>query len=360
MIIFSKHRKVLSIKSILALAAGVILSLTTICALSQIPAIASPINSPQVLTENGSSLPTCIETDCDCADFQYQEDAQAFFNLHSRDIHRLDGSPPDGRACDNLPSRAEVESTPIVSPASSNHLTLGNPSAATPDINQPNNYLIQQEEYALSYNRDKGIPNWVSWQLNQSWLGSVERQNDFRANNALPPEWYHVKPSDYADTDYDKGHLTPAGDRTLNISDNSATFLMTNIIPQAPANNREVWRELEGYSRDLVAAGKSLYIIAGGSGEKERIADGKVSVPEDTWKVVVVVDTPDFDIDEITTNSQVIAVLMPNSDTVRNTSWRDYCVSVDVVEDLTGYDFLSNIPKSIQHEIESRVGCVKL
>ena len=36
------------------------------------------------------------------------------------------------------------------------------------------------------------------------------------------------------------------------------------MIPQSPSNNREVWRELEEYSRDLVFQGKELYIIAGG------------------------------------------------------------------------------------------------
>ncbi len=358
MLIFCKLGMVLSINRVLALAIGVILSFASISSLSPIAAIASPINSPPVLTEDSNSLPACINTDCDCSDFQYQEDAQAVFDLESGDSHHLDGNPPNGKACDNLPSHSKVVAIPIVSPTDSDHLVLGNPTFATSDINNPNNYLIQEEEYALSYNRDKGIPNWVSWQLNQTWLGSVERQNDFRPNNALPPEWYRVKPSDYADTNYDKGHLTPSSDRTLSISDNSATFLMTNMIPQSPANNREVWRELEDYSRDLVAEGKSLYIIAGGSGEKERISDGKISVPEKTWKVIVVVDSPNFDIEKITKDSQVIAVLMPNSEAVRQTSWQDYCVSVDTVEEVTGYDFLSHIPKSIQNQIDSKVNCV--
>src|SRR6185503_4615187 len=48
---------------------------------------------------------------------------------------------------------------------SSVHLTFGNPNGATADINQPNNYLMDKPEFTLSYNRDKGGPNWVSWHL---------------------------------------------------------------------------------------------------------------------------------------------------------------------------------------------------
>lgn len=49
-----------------------------------------------------------------------------------------------------------------------------------------------------------------------------------------------------------------------------------------------MWRELEEYSRDLVESGKELYIIAGGVGTKGAIANGKVAVPQQTWKVIAV------------------------------------------------------------------------
>ena len=55
---------------------------------------------------------------------------------------------------------------------------------------------------------------------------------------------------------------------------------------------REVWRKSEEYSRDLVEQGKELYIIAGGEGSKGKLAQGKVNIPQTTWKVVVVMDEP--------------------------------------------------------------------
>jgi endonuclease G len=135
---------------------------------------------------------------------------------------------------------------------------MGNPSNAVTDVNQPTNYLMEKAQYALSYHRDNGTPNWVSWHLDSSWLGSTSRQNDFRPDTTLPSNWYRVTSNDYAEPNYDRGHMTPSGDRTRTTSDNSATFLMTNMIPQAPVNNQQTWANLESYCRTLATSGSEV------------------------------------------------------------------------------------------------------
>ena len=230
------------------------------------------------------------------------------------------------------------------------HLKYGNPSQA--NNNNLNNYLIEKPQYALSYNCEAGIPNWVSWQLNRSWLGKIDRADDFRPDSSLPEKCYAVKPNDYRGTGYDRGHLAPSGDRTNTQPDNSATFFMSNMIPQSPASNREVWRELEEYSRDLVFQDHELYIVAGGEGKAEKIAKSKVTVPEYTWKVILVLNKPDA---EITQQTRTIAVWVPNSEKVEDTGWRDYIVSVDEVEKKTGYDFFKSVPREIQKTIEEKI-----
>ena len=225
------------------------------------------------------------------------------------------------------------------------HLKYGNPTGAN---DNHNNYLIANPEYALSYNCEAGIANWVSWQLDRTWLGTTERSANFMPNTELPENCYAVRPSDYRGSGYDRGHLIPSGDRTRTIADNMSTFLMTNIIPQSPSNNREVWRELEEYSRQLAYRGKELYIVAGGQGIERKIAQSRVVVPEYTWKVILILDP-----DEITAqNAQTIAVWMPNSEDVRNTDWQDYIVSVDRVEKETGYNFFADLPSKVQRKIE--------
>ncbi len=40
--------------------------------------------------------------------------------------------------------------------------------------------------------------------------------------------------NNYRGTGYDRGHFVPSGDRTNTPEQNTATFMLTNIIPQTP------------------------------------------------------------------------------------------------------------------------------
>ncbi|MDQ4120766.1 MAG: DNA/RNA non-specific endonuclease [Acidobacteriota bacterium] len=244
------------------------------------------------------------------------------------------------------------------------HLALGNPSNATTDVNQPFNYLMLKPQYALSYHRDRGIPNWASWHLDSTWIGSASRQDDFRPDSTLPAGWYQVTDQDYSGSGFDRGHHVPSGDRTRSIPDNSATFLMTNMMPQAGGNNQGPWNNLEIYSRSLAGQGNELYIVMGGSGMggvasgttvTNTIAGGKVTVPAQTWKVILVLPVGDNDVSRVNTNTRTIAVIMPNNENIRHHAWEQYIVSVDQVEALTGYNFFSEVPASIQNVIEAKI-----
>lgn len=243
-----------------------------------------------------------------------------------------------------------VLQTPV---STSKHLLLGNPSNAI--ASAADNYLMEKPQYALSYNRSKQIPNWVSWQLNQTWLGTVPRRNDFRPDDSLPADWQRVTPSDYNGSGYDRGHMVPSGDRTQNPVDNSATFLMTNIVPQAPDNNQGPWAELETYCRDLVEQGKELYIIAGGYGRKPALSKAKITPPARLWKAIVVLDRPGAGIESIHSNTRVIAVDLPNVQGIRDRDWRTFRGTIDQIEAATGYDLLSNVPEAIQRVLEQQV-----
>ena len=244
---------------------------------------------------------------------------------------------------------------------------MGNPSNAVTNVNQPTNYLMEKPQYVLSYYRDRGEANWVSWHLDNSWLGNTPRQDDYRPDTSLPGGWYQVDANDYSGSGFDRGHECPSGDRTASVADNSATFLMTNFIPQAPFNNQGPWENLESYCRSLVTnSGKELYIIAGGSGQggsgsnggtTNTVAAGHVVVPSETWKVIMVLDAASGnDVARVTTSTRLIAVRMPNAQSIGiNSDWRDFRVSVDNVEALTGFDFFSNVSPSIQAVIEATV-----
>ncbi len=240
-------------------------------------------------------------------------------------------------------------STQLIAPSASIHLTLGNPSDATTSVSNPDNYLMVKPQYALSYNRSKGTANWVSWELNSSWLGKMDRQNDFRPDETLPSGWERVTPSVYSRSGYDKGHIVPSGDRTLSAQDNSETFLMTNMMPQTPDNNRHTWEGLEIYCRYLARRGKELFIIAGPYGSMGTLKS-QVTIPASTWKIVVVLDRPG---DNVTENTRVIAVNVPNQQEI-NYDWKAYRVSVQTLSELTGYHFLDNIPAAARNMVDTQ------
>lgn len=255
-----------------------------------------------------------------------------------------------------------VQFTTLVNVVDNSHMLLGNPDGATTSIVTANNYLMVKPQYCLSYSNAKLTANWASWHLYSGDIGDVERQDDFRADNTLPSSWYWVGSTAYSGSGFDKGHLCPSADRTLTIPDNSATFLMTNMIPQAPNNNRITWANLEDYCRSLLSSGNELYIVAGphgqggiGSNGAANTVGNGIVVPSKTWKIIVVIPNGNNDLNRISTTTRVIAVIMPNEQTCSSQPWTYYKVSVDYIESLTGYDFLSNVPVSIQQVIEVNV-----
>ena len=264
---------------------------------------------------------------------------------------------------ENVPIPAAATVSADATATRDNNLALGNPSGAVVDAtNSPNNYLLTKSQYSLSYSRDKGKPNWVSWHLSSAWTGSTPRQDNFAADATLPSGWFRATSSSYTGSGFDRGHNCPSADRNASVADNSATFLMTNMMPQSANNNQRTWAGLETYCRTLSDAGNELYIICGSygtggtglNGYTTTIAGGKITVPSNCWKVVVVLPNGSGDASRITSATRVIAINTPNNQTLA-TTWGSYRTTVDAIEAATGYDVLSAVPSSVQAVLEARI-----
>src|SRR5207253_9676098 len=136
------------------------------------------------------------------------------------------------------------------------------------------NCLTPKPAIPLAYSRDLGRPSWVSWHLSDEWVGTLPRVDTFRPDPQVPPDWYRVQSFDFAGSGFDRGHMTPNADRDKEtpIPINQATFLMSNMVAQAPANNQGPWADLEAYLRtltdpaNLAEGNNELYIVAGPAG----------------------------------------------------------------------------------------------
>lgn len=232
------------------------------------------------------------------------------------------------------------------------HVELGVPI----DSDSSDDFLIKRSQYVLSYNADKNVANWVSWNLNKKWYGKAKRwKGSFFKDPLLPSGVYKVKHSDYTNSGYNRGHMVRSEERTKTVTDNKSTFYLTNVLPQTEDLNQRLWLDLEYYCESLCKdSAKELYVIAGGVFHSGDRIDGVVSIPDSCFKIIVVLEKGEG-LSDVNANTEVIAVMMPNKDGLTNFNWEHYTTSIDRIEQSTGYDFLIKIDEEVQRVIESKV-----
>lgn len=269
----------------------------------------------------------------------------------------LQATAPDGSSA-TLSLRTEVPF--YSSSARAGHNTeFGTPT----DADDVNDVIIARKQYTISYNPQRGGPNWVSWDLSASHLGSRNRCDCYSADTALVRLGYGdymYTTLDYIGSGYDRGHMEPSADQTTTDGENATTFFLTNFLPQKHGLNAGPWEDLENELRDSVRAGREAYIIAGGiftggTGFGTVNDAGKIAIPDSTWKIVVMMPAGEG-LSDVTSASDVnvFAVNMPNVDNPGSDDWRDFRTTVAKIQTSTGYDFLSSLPEAIQCKVEQR------
>ena len=201
--------------------------------------------------------------------------------------------------------------------------------------------VVKYNYYSLSYNEYHEQANWVYYKLNNLMLlGTTKRTNNFRTDYNISSK--SSSPSDYRGSGYDRGHLAPAGDMKINSRAMSESFLMSNISPQNPSFNRGGWKKLESLVR-MWSRNRASYVTTGGvlnSNSYRKIGKNKISVPTQFYKVIF-----------IPSENKMIAFLMPNQK-IEN-SLKNYVVSVDHIEEITGIDFHHKLEDELEGKLES-------
>lgn len=248
-------------------------------------------------------------------------------------------------------------------------MQLGNPTGATADATNHLHYLIRHPQYALDYSDTNRQPNWVSWDLTASDVGSSGRTDAWSVETNVPtsgPHAFHYMPTTTFGSvngqTYDRGHMCPSADRTATVPDNEATFIMSNIIPQASQNNQGLWASFESYSRSLLT-GLELLIISGPSSfSTNRISQssGHPAIASNVWKIVVCVPLGAGTALSRLTNAdpnsiRVIAINTPNDATVSGHSWTHYVTSTKQIQQNTGYNFFNALPNNLAWVLRSKV-----
>jgi endonuclease G, mitochondrial len=212
---------------------------------------------------------------------------------------------------------------------------------------QPPLVLLENKFYSVGYNVITKNPHWVYYFVSkQHTPAGGERPGYFSSDNRVPDPVVH---DDYTNSGYDRGHMAP--NYILGayggVTAQEETFIMTNVIPQTPELNRGPWKELEMLiAKTYVPEFDYLYIFTGpvykaAPGVNDKLESG-VWIPDGCYKIVVDVEGFEF---------RVLAFLFPQNGPY--TDLEDYLVSVDCIERLTGLDFLSDLPDSIEEPLEA-------
>ncbi len=221
---------------------------------------------------------------------------------------------------------------------------VGAIASAQSGSHPPQGYCPQVVEYTyykICYDSHHRQARWVNYHLTRESInGKQKRTNDYRMDPNIEDP---VFATDYRGSGFDRGHLLPAADMKLNYRAMSETFFMTNMSPQRPGFNRYIWASIERRVRSLVRQHGEAYVVTGGLlNPGLPMLQSGVSIPEVYFKVMY------FPVANI-----MKAFLIENRDYGKGTYYSDFLVPVDDVEDLTGYDFFSDLADSLENQLEA-------
>lgn len=258
----------------------------------------------------------------------------------------------------NVESAAQSPSCQSTSDSSAHHLW------DRPDGTPASNVLVTHHDYELSQNTTTAFADWVAYCLDGSTFSGPDRPRNLRLDPELDRD-QQVSDADYesahAEYGYDRGHLAPLA--TFEGSDNwSEVNFMSNIAPQHQTLNRGVWGNLEDAIRGIVSSDQPVYVLTGTAYDESMpsLPNASVShrVPSDYWKIVATGEPSNpssfhataFLFDQHGCVVQGSCTFSRPFESDRNR------VPVDRIEELTGFDFFSDLPQERQEQIESETG----
>ncbi|MTI39530.1 DNA/RNA non-specific endonuclease [Fulvivirga lutimaris] len=217
------------------------------------------------------------------------------------------------------------------------------------------NDLIIRDIYALSNNDDTKFADWVAYRLSMHEVdGDLTVDRVWKADpwladeETLEPE--RNDENDYQGANnahgYERGHQAPLA--SFKGSRHAAhTNYLSNITPQKSALNQGPWKRLEDKVRELVRDVLEVYVMTGPV--YQRImpslpnANETHKVPSGYWKIICIQEGSNIS----------VAAFFFDQDTPRSDKIKDHKKTIDEIEQLSGLDFLWELPDNQENQIES-------
>ena len=151
-----------------------------------------------------------------------------------------------------------------------------------------NSYPLCFNGFNVMYSGMSKTPLWTAEHLSPQRLSQKIKREDSFHEESLISASHRALLSDYRGSGYDRGHMSPNADMP-NKESQYDSFSLANMVPQAPKNNQQVWRELEEATRAIVTKQKKdVYVITGPlfSGKKLKTIGRGVIVPTAVYKAI--------------------------------------------------------------------------
>lgn len=203
--------------------------------------------------------------------------------------------------------------------------------------------LLRHTGYAVSFNPEWNIPNWVAYELTEAeTYGKRPRTNLFTADPDAPgcPETW-----DYSSSGWDRGHMAPAGDMKWDTIAMKESFYLSNVCPQNHNLNKGDWNYLEEKVRNMARKYGNVYVCCGPIVTATDSLIGKqhrIVVPQAFFKALL-----------WQTNGQWTAAGFCFRNEAGHRDLKAYALTVDSLEKLTGMDFFPALDDAEENEVES-------
>ena len=223
-----------------------------------------------------------------------------------------------------------------------------------------NTYYSGERNYTHLYDTSMMTSLWTAYPLNSSHMGSLSRPS-WDYSPSIPRSYQaDLTSHSYSGSTYSRGHMCPNGSRNGNATMQKQTFYVTNQVPQIQNNfNSGIWSNLENAVQSL-AKREEIYVVTGVAfhkvGESKTVnyvspADNssqKCPIPNYFYKLVLRVKYSGSAV----TDARAIGFWMEHK-AYTGDSYVNYTVSVDQIEQWTGFDFFVNLPDLIESSAES-------
>ena len=184
-----------------------------------------------------------------------------------------------------------------------------------------------------------------------SFTGPAQPKGNFRADPEVT-EKCRATLGDYKGLPYDWGKMSPDMDNTKTDQMMTESFLLSNMVPQNPSNNRGIlarlkskirWARLESKIRDYVLEYGEVYVTSGPIYDEGYATIGNhVGVPTRFFKIIL--DKK---------RNQATAFILPN-EAVPLKDLPSFATTILEVEKATGIDFNPALPAALRNIEETR------